>query len=124
MISSTKLLFIELSSLDSWSLQVHAYFGSGACVSSYRRNGYDNKVVIISSDYVPLETGEYPFVLCSLEFTRGSDLRTQLMNIFDGKIQGEQEEERGTIKLRNLKPKKDNNTGYKRKMSSTPWWMK
>ena len=47
-------------------------------------------------------------------------LKTYLFNAINGNSELEKED----IKVRSLKPKKDNNTGYKRRLSSTPWWMK
>jgi len=111
-----------------WNFPPSSYarsrFGMGRQIlSNMLYDGLNNKVVIISSEMVPLNKDEYPFVVGSISFADEYELRYQLMNLFFDNIE-EETENRGEARVRSLKPKKENHSGYKRRLSSTPWWMK
>ena len=81
-------------------------------------NGLNNKTIICSSDLVNVDTDEFPFVLGAIVYCPGIPIIDQINNLLNP-------QERIEDQVHSLKRKKQQpNTGYRRRMSSEPWWKK
>ena len=79
------------------------------------KQGNNTNTIICSSEKVDLSDNKYPFVLDSIIYDEADDMGSRIYSI----LGGDKEE---LTPQRSLKRIKDN--GYKRHMSSTPWWVK
>ena len=94
-----------------------ARYGMGRHVlSNMKLQGINIRVVICTDDQVSINREEYPFVDGILTFNKTMLFKKNLEKYIN---QGQEEQE--DIKVRTLKQM---NSGYKRRKSSQPWWMK
>ena len=77
------------------------------------------KTIICSSDYVDIYKSDYPFVLGSVVYCE-LDVGSEIYSLLNKPEEKEEETVEQPKVLRRVKE----DTGYKRKRSSTPWWIK
>ena len=113
--------FIDFIFLD-WIFPPNSYsrpkYGMGRqLLSNMLYNDFNIKVIVCSSDQVTIDNEEYPFVIGSLTFNDSITIKDQMIQYMSpyGEVKND-------VKVKSLKP--NNNTGYKRKKSSEPWWLK
>ena len=114
--------FIDYIVLDwcfPYNSSGRAKYGMGRQLLAYlRMQNYDNKVIICSSDLVSIDENEYSNVRGSIMYNNPDTLHNTILAAFgESKTQED-------IKVKTLRPPVQENTGYKRRKSSTPWWMK
>ena len=117
-------VFIDLIILD-WCFPPNslsrAKYGMGRHLLSYLLyNDINIDVVICTSDSVTIDPEEYPFVKTIIHYDN-DHLNMNFGNIVD--INEEQEDVKTKV-LSHKELKVKNDTGYKRRKSSQPWWMK
>ena len=114
--------FIDYIVLDwcfPYSSSGRSKYGMGRQILAYMKmQNYDNKVIICSSDIVSIDDNEYSNVTGSIIYDGPDALHNSLLNALnENKVKED-------VKVRSLRPPVQENTGYKRRKSSTPWWMK
>lgn len=118
--------YIDLILLD-WCFPSDAMsrpqYAMGKSVLTYMNMmGLTNDVIICSSDMVSINKHEFPFVKGAICYWPDPSIFNQINEFL--KSQEEDIEQKDTH-IRSLRPKRPNEcTGYKRRMSSQPWWQK
>ena len=116
--------YIDLILLD-WCFPSDAMsrpqYAMGKRVLTYMNMmGLSNNVIICSSDMVAIDKSEFPFVKGAICYWPDFSVVNQIHEFLNPT-----EEETKDTHIRSLRPKKPNEcTGYKRRMSSQPWWQK
>jgi len=111
-------LFVDYLFLD-WCFPPNSYskpkYGMGRQVlTNFKYHGIDIKTIICSADETFVNSDDYPFVVGHILLDSPDELTSKLNDIFNRNIVHEE------VKIKEVKP----DTGYKRRRSSTPWWMK
>ena len=114
--------FIDYIFLD-WCFPPNSYsrpmYGMGRqLLSNLAYNDINNKVIICSSDPIDIDKEEFPFVIGALELTNSATIKDQIIQLTTPISEVKKD-----VKTKLLKPQKKD-SGYKRRKSSTPWWMK
>lgn len=118
--------YIDLILLD-WCFPDYSasrpQYAMGRHVLTYMNaNGYSNNVIICSSDVVSIDKNEFPFVKGAICYYPDKSIMNQINDYLN---KSEDIEENKDNYVRSLRPMKPNEcTGYKRRMSSQPWWQK
>ena len=90
----------------------------GQVLGHMASNGQTNKVIICSSDFVEIDKDEYPFVLGSIVFFPCIQIDEEINKLLNPPVEPQ---DKGPC-LKRKKPQQ--NTDYKRRLSSQPWWQK
>ena len=119
-------VFIDLIVLD-WCFPPNSIsrpkYGMGRHLLSYLLyNNINIGVLICTSDKVQVDTDEYPFVKGAIEYYDQIPLNLVINNYLHKPEDKEEDIKMKLLLQRDMKSKVD--TGYKRKKSSEPWWMK
>ena len=112
---------IDLLMLD-WNFPANSYsrniYGLGRQVlNNMILNNIYIKTIICSPNLININKYEFPFVVGQIILEGPKNINEELIDYIDNKPNIEKTPVR-------VKNKKNNDTGYKRRMSSTPWWMK
>ena len=116
--------YIDLIVLDwcfppnSWARSKYAM--GRQVINNMKLSNIDIKTIICSSDVINIDKNEYPFVLGAITYCEGLDVGKYIYSYLDI---GEEKEEEYIGQPKVLKKVKED-IGYRRKKSSTPWWIK
>lgn len=107
-----------------WSFPFNSYercgYAMGRLLLDYMSHSHMNlKTIICSSDLVYVNNAKYPFVVDSILFENDKSL----VDKFEIALSNKDSEEIKESKIRKCINKPDSTYKYKRKLSSTPWWM-
>ena len=119
-------VFIDLIVLD-WCFPPNSIsrprYGMGRHLLSYLLyNNIDINVLICTTDKVQIDTEEYPFVKGVIEYYDHIPINIVVNNYLSEDNNVEEDIKTKMLLKRDMKSKTE--SGYKRRKSSEPWWLK